>query len=71
MDESIPLEPSVLERIFVGGTGGEGAPSSLWARWLFLRALGAIFFSAFLSLAYSIHGLIGPLGILPARDYLQ
>jgi hypothetical protein len=42
----------------------------LAARWLFLRALGLIFFSAFYSLAFQIRGLIGPNGILPARDYL-
>jgi lipase maturation factor 1 len=40
-------------------------------RWLFLRALGAIYFSAFFSLAFQIRGLIGPDGILPARGYLQ
>src|SRR5882672_496074 len=45
-------------------------PGYLAARWLFLRALGLIFFSAFYSLAYQIRGLIGPDGILPARDYL-
>jgi hypothetical protein len=58
-------EPSLFERAFALGQ------PYLWARWLFLRALGAIFFSAFLSLAGPIHGLIGPGGILPARDYLQ
>jgi lipase maturation factor 1 len=42
----------------------------LAARWLFLRAVGLIFFSAFYSLAFQIRGLIGPNGILPARDYL-
>jgi lipase maturation factor 1 len=42
----------------------------LWARWLFLRALGAIFFSAFYSLAFQIHGLVGERGILPAGPYL-
>jgi len=42
----------------------------LAARWLFLRALGLIFFSAFYSLVFQIRGLIGPNGILPARDYL-
>ncbi len=42
----------------------------LWARWLFLRALGLVFFSAFYSLAFQIHGLIGPRGILPAGRYL-
>src|SRR5271165_1573003 len=46
------------------------APGYLAARWLFLRALGLIFFSAFYSLAFQIRGLIGPNGILPAQDYL-
>jgi len=46
------------------------APGFLAARWLFLRALGLIFFSAFYSLAFQIRGLIGPNGILPAQDYL-
>ena len=45
-------------------------PGTLVARWLFLRALGLIFFSAFYSLAYQIRGLIGPNGVLPAQDYL-
>src|SRR5206468_12081975 len=43
----------------------------LWARWLFLRALGLIFFSAFYSLAFQIRGLIGEKGILPAGLYLH
>ena len=45
-------------------------PGYLAARWLFLRALGLIFFSAFYSLAFQIRGLIGPRGILPAGEYL-
>lgn len=45
-------------------------PGFLAARWIFLRALGLIFFSAFYSLAFQIRGLIGPDGILPAKDYL-
>jgi hypothetical protein len=45
--------------------------SHLWPRWLFLRALGLIFLSAFHSLAFQIHGLIGERGILPAGSYLQ
>jgi lipase maturation factor 1 len=40
------------------------------ARWIFLRALGLIYFSAFYSLLFQIKGLIGPQGILPAGDYL-
>ncbi len=47
-----------------------GPPGYLAARWLFLRALGLIFFSAFYSLVFQIRGLIGPHGILPAQDYL-
>lgn len=42
----------------------------LWPRFVFLRALGLIFLSAFYTLAFQIHGLVGEHGILPARDYL-
>jgi hypothetical protein len=45
-------------------------PGFLKARWIFLRALGLIFFSAFYSLLFQIRGLIGPDGLLPAHDYL-
>ena len=43
---------------------------ALWPRWIWLRALGLIFLSAFYSLAFQITGLIGPRGILPAGEYL-
>jgi hypothetical protein len=46
-------------------------PGHLWPRWIFLRGLGLIYFSAFYSLFFQIKGLIGPNGILPAADYLQ
>ncbi len=49
----------------------ERKPGRLWARWIVLRALGLIYFSAFYSLLFQIKGLIGPDGILPAGDYLQ
>ncbi|MGA7921501.1 MAG: lipase maturation factor family protein [Candidatus Acidiferrales bacterium] len=49
----------------------EKRPGHLWARWVFLRALGLIYFSAFYSLLFQMKGLIGPNGILPAADYLQ
>ena len=42
----------------------------LISRWIFLRALGLIYFSAFYSLLFQIRGLIGPDGILPAQQYL-
>jgi len=48
-----------------------GAPYRLIPRWIFLRALAAIYFSAFYSLLFQIKGLIGPRGILPAHDYLR
>lgn len=50
---------------------GTQRPMHLWPRWIFLRALGLIYFSAFYSLVFQIKGLIGPGGILPADDYLQ
>jgi lipase maturation factor 1 len=49
----------------------EKKPGHLWARWIVIRALGLIYFSAFYSLLFQIKGLIGPEGILPASDYLQ
>jgi len=48
-----------------------GASDRLLPRWLFLRALGLIYYSAFFSLVFQIRGLIGPHGILPANEYLQ
>jgi hypothetical protein len=48
----------------------KGPSTCVIARWLFLRALAAIYFSAFFSLLFQIRGLIGPQGILPAQRYL-
>ena len=48
-----------------------GKPEGLLPRWIFLRALGLIYYSAFFSLAFQIKGLIGPQGILPAGEYLR
>jgi len=42
----------------------EGEPKRQIARWLFLRSVGGIYFSAFFSLVFQIRGLIGPEGIL-------
>jgi hypothetical protein len=49
----------------------EKSPGHLWPRWIFLRTLGLIYFSAFYSLIFQIKGLLGPAGILPAGDFLQ
>lgn len=59
---------SILRWLFEPERGGRG---HLYARWLFLRALGVIYFSAFCPLAFQIRGLIGPNGILPAGEYLR
>lgn len=49
----------------------ENGSGRLLPRWIFLRLLGAIYFSAFFSLVFQIRGLIGPQGILSANDYLH
>ena len=59
---------SVIRRLF---SSEDGASDRLIPRWLFLRSLGLIYFSAFYSLVFQIRGLIGPQGILPANEYLQ
>lgn len=49
---------------------GEGKNTHLLPRWIVLRALGLIYFSAFYSYLFQIRGLIGPQGILPASEFL-
>ncbi len=48
----------------------DGLAHHLIPRWIFLRALALVYFSAFYSLLFQIDGLIGPQGILPAKEYL-
>jgi lipase maturation factor 1 len=60
---------AALQWLFVGDRAQ--SPGRLAPRWLFLRALGLIFFSAFYSLLFQVRGLIGPDGLLPAGSYLQ
>jgi lipase maturation factor 1 len=67
--KSMDAKPSALLRWLFDSE--RGASDSLIPRWIFLRALGLIYFSAFFSLLFQIRGLIGPTGILPAREYLQ
>jgi Lipase maturation factor len=64
-----PTPLAVIRWLF--GAGPRAGPGRLWPRWLFLRALGLIFFSAFYSLLFQIQGLISPSGILPTEWYLQ
>ncbi len=60
---------SPVRWLFGPGPGGEHG--HLGARWIVLRALGLIYYSAFFSLLFQATGLIGPNGVLPAKDYLQ
>jgi hypothetical protein len=47
-------------------------PASWWrTRWLFLRALGAIYLVAFLSLWWQLLPLFGAHGVLPVKAFLQ
>ncbi len=65
MDWRKPID--ILRWLFDGRRGPRGR---VVPRWIFLRALGLIYFSAFYSLLFQIKGLIGPKGILPAQQYL-
>ena len=47
-----------------------GSRNRVVPRWIFLRALGLIYFSAFFPLLFQIEGLNGPHGLLPVRRYL-
>ena len=58
---------NIIHRLF---DSNYGVPGHVVPRWIFLRALAAIYFSAFYSLLFQIKGLIGPQGILPVHDYL-
>lgn len=60
----------VLRWLFGPEAQFETANTHLLPRWIFLRALGLIYFSAFYSLLFQIRGLIGPTGILPAQEFL-
>ena len=61
-----------MRRIFLNlFDSSAGTTNRLISRWLFLRALGLIYFSAFLALIFQVRGLIGTQGILPAADYLH
>ena len=65
------MEPAKAARWLFGPEAvDEQHAGHLLPRWIFLRALGLIYFSAFYSLIFQIKGLIGPGGILPAQQYL-
>lgn len=49
----------------------DGPVDRLIARWVFLRCLGGIYFSAFFALVFQVQGLMGSGGVLPAGDFLE
>jgi hypothetical protein len=59
-----------LEWLLGPEASGETKNTHLLPRWIVLRALGLIYFSAFYSYLFQIKGLIGPQGILPVAEYL-
>jgi hypothetical protein len=59
-----------LEWLLGPEAAGERKTTHLLPRWIVLRCLAVIYFSAFYSYAFQIKGLIGPQGILPAGEYL-
>ena len=59
-----------LEWLLGPEAANEGKTTHLLPRWIVLRALGLIYFSAFYSYLFQIKGLIGPQGILPAGEFL-
>ncbi|MEZ4750785.1 MAG: lipase maturation factor family protein [Bdellovibrionota bacterium] len=62
----------LVSRISRWGMGKDFSPSSYqWVSWLFLRALGFVFFVAFLSLFFQIPGLFGEKGLAPAGEFLE
>src|SRR5271167_1202039 len=58
---------SILRWLFDSESGPR---DRLIPRWIFLRALGLIYFSALYSLVFQIRGLIGAEGILPSNEFL-
>jgi lipase maturation factor 1 len=61
---------SRIERPFQWLVGSARSSYGL-SRWVFLRALGAIYLIAFLSLWVQVPGLIGVHGIAPAQEFLN
>jgi hypothetical protein len=68
VNAKIEWTPRTVARWLLDSEMGPG--DKFVARWIVLRALGLIYFSAFFSLVFQIRGLIGPDGIFPANHYL-
>ena len=62
--------PRPFGRLYFFFDRADGPRDRLLPRWLFLRALGLVYFSAFFALAFQILGLIGSGGVLPVGQFL-
>ena len=72
MLETEPIQPPWWQNVFRILFASEyGAADRLLPRWIFLRAIGLIYLSAFYSLLRQVSGLIGTEGLLPAQRYLH
>lgn len=60
-----------LGRLYFLFDRDHGPRDRLLPRWLFLRSMGLIYFSAFLALLFQVLGMSGSGGILPATRYLE
>src|SRR5579875_1229670 len=68
MEQAInPVRSNPVRWVFASD---QGPRTVMLARWLWLRALAAIYFSAFYALLFQVRGLIGQHGILPAGETL-
>lgn len=60
-----------MEKVQKIGNSAPAKSGYYWTRWLFLRALGLVYLTAFCSLGGQIIGLVGEHGILPAHKFLD
>src|SRR5260370_635749 len=61
----------ITEDLATGTWDAPAPPAYARSRWLFLRLVGLVYLTAFLSLGVQVSGLVGPHGILPAGAFLD
>ena len=65
-----PAQAQPFRRLLFLFDRDSGPAYCFLSRWIFLRALGCVYFSAFFALQFQIRGLIGVQGILPVGQLL-